>query len=91
MPLDGNNQFFDPAIPAMRPMVLKYIEDVTELGKTISDLISLSLRLEKSYIRRHYLQPEPAALFRCFKYSINAASGLPNANRQDHGTGKHTG
>ncbi|KAG8883424.1 hypothetical protein FRB97_006706 [Tulasnella sp. 331] len=47
--------------------------------------------IEDGYIRDHYLQPEPVALFRCFKYSINAAGELSNANGQAYGIGERTG
>lgn len=91
MPLHGKNQFPDSSIPAMRPTVLKYIDEVTALGKNLSDIISLSLGLEKDYIRDHYLQPEPIALFRCFKYSTDATSDTSSANGQIYGIGEHTG
>jgi isopenicillin N synthase-like dioxygenase len=72
-------------------LVLTYIDQVTELGKTLCDLISLSLGLEKGYIRQRYLQPEAIALFRCFKYSGDAASQAKVADGQVYGIGEHTG
>src|SRR6202008_530350 len=59
MPLHGKNQFPDDALPDMRATVLTYIDQVTDLGKTICDAISLSLGLDGQFIRGHYLQPEP--------------------------------
>ena len=89
MPLHGKNQFPDEAIADMRAAILTYIDQVTELGKTICDAFSLSLGLECHFIRGNYLQPEPIALFRCFKYSLcpraEAATG------PEWGIREHTG
>jgi len=60
-PLHGKNQFPDKAVPGMRPAVLEYIKQVTELGKTISDAISLSLGLDRDFIRDKYLQPNQSS------------------------------
>jgi isopenicillin N synthase-like dioxygenase len=56
LPLHGQNQFPDAVIPVMRSIVLQYIDQVTELGKTISDAISLSFCLDGHFIRDNYLQ-----------------------------------
>lgn len=88
LPLHGQNQFPDEAVPNMRPTVLEYIAQITELGKTVTDAISLSFELDPHFIRDNYLQPEPVALFRCFKY-------VPRANREGEtdsfGIGEHSG
>ena len=60
---------------------------MTELGKTICDALSLGLGLEAGFIREKYLQPEPVALFRCFKYAPRKES----AGGDVWGIGEHTG
>ncbi|THH08242.1 hypothetical protein EW146_g9056 [Bondarzewia mesenterica] len=84
MPLHGKNQFPDAAIPTMRAIVLEYIDQIIRLGKIICDGISLSLGLDRDFVRNNYLQPEPVALFRCFKY--------PGSEREEdiYGIGEHS-
>lgn len=88
LPLHGKNQFPDAAIPTMRPTVLEYIEQVTELGKTISSAVSLGLGLHADYIEKELLSPEPVALFRCFKYSSELAK---DTEKEIWGIGEHSG
>lgn len=58
LPLHGKNQFPDQALPEMRHAVLEYVDQVTELGKTLTDMFSLALGLEME-LRRRLLKPEP--------------------------------
>lgn len=88
LPLHGKNQFPDASIPAMRPTVLEYIEQITHLGKTISGAVSLGLGLDRDYIEKELLSPEPVALFRCFKYSAELAK---DTEKEIWGIGEHTG
>ena len=53
----------------MRPAMLSYIDQVTNLGKCLSDALSLSLGLDLNYMRDKFLSPEPVTIVRCFKYS----------------------
>jgi len=69
IPTYGKNQFPDEDVPEMRKLVLEYIEKVTELGLAISDAMSVGLSLERTFVRRMVLEPEPIQLFRAFKYS----------------------
>lgn len=68
--------------------MLDYIDKVTNLGKCLSDAISLSLGLDVNYMREKFLSPEPVAIVRCFKY-------FPPENDPEcksvWGIGKHTG
>lgn len=72
----------------MRPARLEYIDQVTNLGKYLSDAISLSLGLDVNYMREKFLSPEPVAIVRCFKYfpPENVPMGQPA-----WGIGEHTG
>lgn len=88
MPLHGKNQFPDKQIPAMRPTVIDYIGQVTDLGLSICDAISLALNLPRNTMRDMYLTPEPVSLMRCFKYSLNPSTGGDNGPTD--GIGEHT-
>ncbi len=72
----------------MRPAVLSWIDQITNLGKALSDAIALSLGLERQYMREKYLAPEPVAIVRCFKYT---APNSPSTGQQAWGIGEHTG
>jgi hypothetical protein len=69
IPTYGKNQFPDEDVPEMRKLVLEYIGKVTELELAISDAMSVGLSLERTFVRRMVLEPEPIQLFRAFKYS----------------------
>ncbi|KAF2275358.1 Clavaminate synthase-like protein [Westerdykella ornata] len=88
LPLHGKNQFPDHVLPNMRHEVLEYVSEVTELGKSLTDIFSLGLGLGKEDMRQRLLQPEPVVLFRCFKYMPveNNAS-----DSEGFGIGQHTG
>jgi hypothetical protein len=62
----------------MRPTFLKYVHQVEEVGKTLSDALSLALSLECRYLRDNLLQPEHILLFRCFQY--------PTRQQEDSGS-----
>jgi hypothetical protein len=72
----------------MRPAVLDYIDKVTNLGKCLSDAISLSLGLDINYMREKFLSPEPVAIVRCFKYFL--PENVPEC-KPAWGIGEHTG
>lgn len=72
----------------MRPAMLGYIDQVTNLGKCMSDAISLSLGLDANYMRENFLSPEPVAIVRCFKY--HAPENIPEG-KPAWGIGEHTG
>ncbi|KAL6862080.1 hypothetical protein J3F83DRAFT_221986 [Trichoderma novae-zelandiae] len=90
MPLHGRNQFPDARLPDMRGNVLNYVDQVTELGKTLTDVFSLGLKLEKNELRQAWLEPEPIVLFRCFKYTPFAEAVESDKTKQTFGIGEHT-
>lgn len=57
LPLHGKNQFPDKTIPQMRNVVLEYIEKVSELGKVVCDAISMSLGMDRNFVRDNFLVP----------------------------------
>lgn len=82
LPLHGPNLF--PAnLPLLRDTVLEYTDALTQLGHTLMRGLSLSLRLEDSYLNDHYTG-DPLTLFRIFHY--------PPVPEQDTGwsVGEHT-
>ncbi|KAL0577376.1 hypothetical protein V5O48_004628 [Marasmius crinis-equi] len=87
MPLHGVNQFpAEEDVPGMRTAVLDYIERITELGKTLTTGLSMALGLEPEYMNKHWLEPEPVALFRFFKYAPNE-----QGKQGGSGIGEHSG
>ncbi|KAI5859274.1 hypothetical protein GGS23DRAFT_327585 [Durotheca rogersii] len=99
LPLHGRNQFPDQELPDMRPTVLEYVDKVTELGKTLTDMFSLGLGLGQDELRQALLEPEPVVLFRCFKYAPVKADALQGAapeepkngnSEKSFGIGEHT-
>ncbi|KID65428.1 2OG-Fe(II) oxygenase, partial [Metarhizium brunneum ARSEF 3297] len=105
LPLHGRNQFPDFDLPEMRPTVLKYVDQVTELGKTLTDMFSLALGLSRAELRQTLLEPEPVVLFRCFKYQAvegqlfqdkivgvgDREKSRDGTGEQSFGIGEHTG
>jgi isopenicillin N synthase-like dioxygenase len=87
LPLHGKNQFPDQALPEMRHKVLEYVDQVTDLGKTLTDMFSLALGLEMD-LRRRLLEPEPVVLFRCFNYAPVQEN---KSGEEGYGIGEHTG
>lgn len=90
MPLHGKNQFPDQELPELRPAVLEYIDQVTELGKTLTDIFSLALGLEME-LRPRLLEPEPVVLFRCFNYAPAEQDMAVENGEESYGIGEHTG
>ncbi|KAJ7125189.1 hypothetical protein C8R44DRAFT_669312 [Mycena epipterygia] len=87
MPLHGKNQFPTEAqVPAMREAILAYIEAVTAVGIAVTAGLSMGLGLEPGFLKARLLEPEPVALFRCFKYATLEA----DAGEEVFGIGEHS-
>jgi isopenicillin N synthase-like dioxygenase len=56
LPLHGKNQFPDQVFPEMRHIVLDYVNQVTELGKTLTDIFSPALGVD---LGPKLLEPAP--------------------------------
>jgi isopenicillin N synthase-like dioxygenase len=79
-PLHGPNLF--PDEPAgLRHAVLRWIEQVTEVGQALLGGIALGLGLEADWFARH-LTADPTVLFRVFHY--------PPGDTASWGVGEHT-
>jgi isopenicillin N synthase-like dioxygenase len=95
LPLHGRNQFPDQELPDMRHTLLKYVEQVTELGKTLTNIFSLALGLREDELQRTLLEPEPVVLFRCFKYKPVEEKVVEEPKKgndeESFGIGEHTG
>lgn len=84
-PLHGANLF--PARPAeLRPVVLKYMDAMTDLGHTLMRGIALSLGFEPDFFRSRYTS-DPLTLFRIFNYPPPAPEQL---KQSQWGVGEHT-
>lgn len=93
LPLHGKNQFPDQVLPSMRDVVLEYVEQVTELGKILTDVFSLGMGLREDELRKRLLEPEPVVLFRCFKYAPveeKAVEESKENGEESFGIGEHT-
>jgi len=80
--LHGKNLF--PAIPGFRDTVLKWIEQMTQLGHTLMRAISLSLKLDPEYFHDQCTD-DPLVLFRIFHYPP-----LDGQQEQLWSVGEHT-
>ncbi|NET34009.1 MAG: isopenicillin N synthase family oxygenase [Cyanothece sp. SIO1E1] len=85
LPLHGPNMF--PAnMPEFRETVLEYMDQLTVLGHTLMQGISLSLGLEADFFAKNYTG-EPLTLFRIFNYPDPPAHAKEQAL---WGVGEHT-
>jgi len=81
-PLHGANLF--PAEPAaLKPLVLRYLKELTALGHCLMKGLSLSLGLPEDYFARHYTDPA-LVLFRIFHYPPSLREA------KEWGVGEHT-
>lgn len=81
-PMHGPN-LFPAEVPALKPVVLEYMDAMTQLGHRLMECISLSLNLEENYFRQHYTE-DPLILFRIFNYPPQEPTG------EYWGVGEHT-
>ena len=82
VPLHGGN-LFPRQIPRLRPLVLAYLDALTNLGQAVLAGVALSLGLDAGYFATGYTA-DPTILFRIFHYPPSP----PQA--QDWGVGEHT-
>jgi isopenicillin N synthase-like dioxygenase len=79
-PLHGGNLF--PAHPpGLRPVVLRWVTEVTDLGQALLRGVALGLGIEPTWFATH-LTADPTVLFRIFHY--------PPGNTDSWGVGEHT-
>jgi isopenicillin N synthase-like dioxygenase len=92
LPTHGANVFpSESQVPGMKDTTLKYIDDVTELGKTLCDAISVALGLPASYFRENLLCDEgPVQLFRAFHYIGKEEQIRTIHSNKLFGIGEHT-
>ena len=83
IPLHGAN-LFPVELPALREVVLRYIDALTRLGHQLMAGISQSLGLPPSYFDAHYTR-DPTVLFRVFHYPAQPATDV-----ESWGVGEHT-
>ncbi len=82
LPLHGRN-LFPRQVPALRPLVLSYLDALTSLGQAVLRGVALSLGLAAGYFATGYTA-DPTILFRIFHYP-------PSPPRDDGwGVAEHT-
>jgi len=83
MPLHGQNLF--PERPSqLRSVVLRYIDEMTQLGHTLMRGISLSFGRDPDFMHRIYTS-DPLVLFRIFHYPAQKKQSM-----DQWGVGEHT-
>jgi isopenicillin N synthase-like dioxygenase len=80
LPLHGPN-LFPRQVPALRPLVLAYLDELTRVAQEVLRGIALSLGLAADYFSAGYTA-DPTVLFRIFHY--------PPADGPGWGVGEHT-
>ena len=80
-PIHGKNQFPD-SLPGLRPAALKYMDQVTQVGQNLMQVMSVSLGLDPQYIYDHLTQ-DPIIIFRLWNY-------LPSPQKKAVGIDEHT-
>jgi len=80
LPLHGPN-LFPRQVPALRPLVLAYLDELTRVAQEVLRGVALSLGLAADYFSAGYTA-DPTVLFRIFHY--------PPADGPGWGVGEHT-
>jgi isopenicillin N synthase-like dioxygenase len=80
LPLHGPN-LFPRQVPALRPLVLTYLTELTRVAQTVLRGVAQSLELPADYFSAGYTA-DPTVLFRIFHY--------PPAGNDGWGVGEHT-
>jgi isopenicillin N synthase-like dioxygenase len=83
VPLHGANLF--PELPGFKETVLAYMDQVTQLGHRLMEILGLSLGLRADYFQKHYTQ-DPLILFRIFHYPPDPQP----QSTESWGVGEHT-
>jgi len=81
-PLHGAN-LFPAALPQLRPVVLSYLDALTDLGHTLVRGLALGLGLPGSWFDDH-LTADPLVLFRIFRYPPPPAAAEPPWGVAEH-------
>jgi isopenicillin N synthase-like dioxygenase len=81
LPLHGSN-LFPRQVPALRPLVLSYLDALTSVGQGVLRGVALSLGLDAGYFAAGYTA-DPTILFRIFHYP-------PSSSQGGWGVGEHT-
>ena len=80
-PMHGKNQWPEKDVDFSKN-TLKYIEELTELGKYLMSLVAGGLGLDANYFRERFGE-EPTTLFRMFNYPLKNSDDV-------WGVGEHT-
>jgi isopenicillin N synthase-like dioxygenase len=83
LPLHGPN-LFPAEVPQLRIDVLAWIDQLTQVGHQVMELIAIGLGLDKEWFR-HNLTAEPTVLFRIFQYPMDGPGQWGVAEHTDYG------
>jgi len=86
LPLHGAN-LFPEQVPALREVVLKYMEELTRVAQTLMSGVALSLNLHRDFFKNRYTA-DPFVLFRIFHYPPvppNEEGALGAGEHSDYG------
>ncbi len=85
LPLHGPN-LFPRQVPRLRPLVLAYLDALTQVGQAVLAGVAISLGLDAGYFANGYTA-DPTILFRIFHYppSLPPADGWGVGEHTDYG------
>lgn len=83
LPMHGAN-LFPAQVPALKELVLRYIDAMTGVAHALLVGVARSLGLEGDYFARHYTA-EPTVLFRIFHYPATSDAGWGVGEHTDYG------
>ena len=81
--LHGPN-LFPMQVPALTPLVLGWLDALTELGNIVMSGIALGLGLDSDWFRTN-LTTDPTVLFRIFRYPVDGPGDWGVAQHTDYG------
>jgi isopenicillin N synthase-like dioxygenase len=81
--LHGRN-LFPLQVPALAPLVLGWLDALTELGHLVMSGIALGLGLDGDWFRKN-LTTDPTVLFRIFRYPVDGPGDWGVAQHTDYG------
>ena len=82
LPTFGSNVFPDAELPGMKPLFLRYHEQMKGLGNRMMRLLALALDLPEDYLETHVTMHEPVVLPRMFRYLPQEEKSLSKESQQ---------
>eukprot|EP01125_Pyxidicula_operculata_P020996 TRINITY_DN7912_c0_g1_i1.p1 TRINITY_DN7912_c0_g1~~TRINITY_DN7912_c0_g1_i1.p1 ORF type:complete len:334 (-),score=83.91 TRINITY_DN7912_c0_g1_i1:9-1010(-) len=86
-PMHGSN-LWPESVPELKPVVLEYMDKLTQLGHLLMEVLARSIGLDVDYFRKNFTE-NPFTPFRLFYYPADKV-GVHNDNVTRWGVGEHT-